>query len=69
MATGFINAYAAGTIDAKRRGAFDRHIASCVPCTKFLGTYRDAIRITNALACHDLPSELSRRIETFLAKG
>lgn len=64
----FIYDYAKGNLAKRRRNAFDTHIKDCLPCKSFLNTYLDAIRITAALECQDIPRELQEKIQSFLSK-
>ena len=67
--TGFFYDYAHGLMDNRRSQLFKEHIRDCPGCNGFLDTYGQAIKVTGALACHDLPQELKKRIETFLSLG
>lgn len=66
--TRFVFDYATGNLDKKREAAFKKHIADCRGCNSFLGAYKQAIKITNALQCQDLPAELKKKIKTFILK-
>ncbi|MFA5388206.1 MAG: sigma-70 family RNA polymerase sigma factor [Candidatus Omnitrophota bacterium] len=65
--SGFVRDYASGSLGKNRYSAFDRHIKDCPGCKVFLDTYKQAIRITGAMQCMDLPAELKIKIETFLS--
>lgn len=64
---GFIYHYAEGDLDEDRRSAFREHIKDCNGCNIFIGKYLQAIKITKALECNDIPEELKVKLETFLA--
>ncbi len=65
--TGFLFSYAQGQVPAARGKLFQQHIRSCTRCTRFLRLYLQAIRITGALDCRDVPPELKERLTSFLA--
>ncbi|MEW6009071.1 MAG: sigma-70 family RNA polymerase sigma factor [Candidatus Omnitrophota bacterium] len=67
--TGFIHNYAIGSLAKDKRYAFKRHIRGCLSCNSFLNSYQQAIRITNALECRDIPIKLQQKIESFLRKN
>lgn len=62
----FVYAYAQDTLPASRKSSFDRHIAHCPRCHAFLDSYQQAIRITGALACRDIPASLKEKIDSFV---
>jgi len=66
--TGFISRYADGSMQERTHKAFDRHIADCRGCKEFLRSYAAAIRVSKALECRDLPSELQDKIKKFILK-
>lgn len=66
--TGFVYDYSQGNLGTEKETAFRKHIQDCVSCNLFLDKYNKAIRITKALQCQDIPSELKARIESFLFK-
>lgn len=65
--TGFIYEYAQKKLKRTRENAFKHHIKGCPRCNLFLNSYLNAIRISGALDCKDIPPELKERVETFLA--
>lgn len=67
--TGFVFNYVSGKLNRLNRRAFDRHIRDCSGCKDFFDSYAGAIRITRALECRDIPSDLQKKIETFLFSG
>lgn len=66
--TAFLYNYAGDTLNKRRRLAFERHIATCADCASFLRSYVNAIRITKALQCRDIPPALKDKLESFLIK-
>lgn len=66
---GFLYHYAEGDLDEDRKGAFKEHIKDCTSCNIFLDKYLDAIKITKALECNDIPNEFKKRLETFLTSS
>lgn len=64
--TGLVYDYISGSLNKERKAVFNKHIEDCSNCRSFLDTYSQAIQITNALQCQDLPDELKAKIETFL---
>ncbi len=58
--------YAAGDLAAGEEARFKAHLNDCPACLTFLDSYRQAIRVTRALQCRDLPSELKARINDFI---
>jgi len=64
--TDFVYKYAAEGLNKEKKASFDRHIEDCNECKSFFSAYTKAIRITNALACSDIPVGLQKKIETFL---
>ncbi|RJP29582.1 MAG: sigma-70 family RNA polymerase sigma factor [Candidatus Omnitrophota bacterium] len=64
----FIYGYIEGRIEPGLSNKFQKHIASCPACEKFLLTYKKALLITHALQCKDLPKELLTAMQDFLAK-
>lgn len=67
--TSFAYDYITKSLKQVRYSAFNKHIEDCPNCRSFLNTYSQAVRITNAMQCHDIPSELRTKIETFLFHG
>ncbi|MCM8813345.1 MAG: sigma-70 family RNA polymerase sigma factor, partial [Candidatus Omnitrophica bacterium] len=58
----FVYDYATGTLDAANRQLFMEHIGDCPPCKDFLREYQQAIRVTGALRCADIPPALQEKI-------
>lgn len=63
----FLDRYLEGTLAVVRRKRFDRHLASCEPCRRYLRQYQLTIRIeqqafapeqTHARPLCDAPEEL-----------
>lgn len=67
--TGFVHDYSTGSLAKAKRNAFKRHIRDCRSCNLFLNSYQQAIRISNALECQDIPIKLLQKIESFLKKN
>jgi len=65
--TGFLSEYAQNKLNPRTRTSFHRHIKSCPGCNRFLNGYAQAIRITGALDCRDVPAELTERLEAFFS--
>ncbi len=63
--TGFLSAYIRDTVPAGKKAAFNRHIKDCPGCKDFLKTYLQALRITAALQCRDIPAALKAKLRTF----
>jgi len=66
LSQGFIHAYVREELKPKRGSSFKKHIRDCASCKSFLNTYKQAIRITDALECQDIPSQLQDKIQGFL---
>lgn len=62
----FVYDYAKGLLEKEKKARFDEHIKECQGCNAFLRSYQNALRITNALECQDIPPELRVKISTFL---
>jgi RNA polymerase sigma-70 factor (ECF subfamily) len=65
--TGFVHNYATGELENKKQLAFKKHTNDCPQCDTFLKAYQEAIKITGSLQCQDIPLELQKRIQSFLA--
>ena len=63
---GFIYKYVSVGLNKTKKYSFKKHIEDCPGCNAFLGSYQNAIAVTKALECRDLPDELREKIETFL---
>jgi RNA polymerase sigma-70 factor, ECF subfamily len=64
--THFLFDYAHQNLTPGRQDSFTSHIQDCPRCNRFLDSYQQAIRITGALDCRDLPLELKAKIKSFL---
>jgi RNA polymerase sigma-70 factor, ECF subfamily len=62
----FMYDYALGNLSAQKKADFEKHIIDCSGCKLFLDEYLNAIRITGALQCSDLPRELHDKIASFI---
>ena len=61
----FLMQYLDGELPAAQREAFDRHIAVCPDCQRYLATYRTTIEAERAAFSNDerdAPEELMRAI-------
>lgn len=58
--------YVDNTLDPQTRQAFERHIADCVSCWRFLHTYRETMALGHQLRDEAMPPEVRRRLETFV---
>ncbi len=64
--TGFVNKYVYDELQKKQKTYFKSHIKDCSECNDFLNSYRDALKITNALQCKDIPPALKEKVESFI---
>ncbi|MBP7217212.1 MAG: sigma-70 family RNA polymerase sigma factor [Candidatus Omnitrophica bacterium] len=64
--TSFIFDYAQDRLGSRKKILFRRHIKDCPGCSSFLASYQQAIRITKALDCRDIPPDLKEKVQTFL---
>lgn len=62
----FIYKFTQNKLETNRQEAFKKHIADCKACTDFLKAYSQAISITQALECKDIPAALQAKMESFL---
>ncbi len=62
---GFVRRLSTGALKRSAQESFQKHISDCPGCRVFLTTYRQAIRITGALECRDVPPELIEKIRAF----
>jgi anti-sigma factor RsiW len=51
--TEFLNDYLFGDLPARERAEFDKHLAECPWCVRYLDSYEKTIRLTRALAVPD----------------
>ena len=58
--------YVENTLDPRTRQAFERHIADCVSCWRFLHTYRETMTLGHQLRDEAMPPEVRQRLETFV---
>jgi len=65
--TGFTSDLVAGNFDKGRYSAFKKHINDCPPCKVFLRSYGEALSLTKALQCRDVPPELRSKIDSFIS--
>ena len=61
-----ILAYLEGTLDPSERQAFERHIADCPNCWRFLHMYGETISLGHQLQEEAIPLDVHKRLETFL---
>jgi len=54
--TEFLNEYLFGNLPAEERAEFDRHLAECPWCVRYLDSYRKTIQLTQSLAASDSSS-------------
>lgn len=62
LATKFLDGFISGTTPVQKKTKFQKHIADCSPCKKFLKDYQQAIAITKSLQCEDIPPQLLEKI-------
>lgn len=62
LATKFLDDFISGTTPVRKKTKFQKHIADCAPCKKFLKDYQQAIAITKSLQCEDIPPQLAEKI-------
>ena len=67
--TGFVYDYAQGKLRPGKKTSFKRHIKNCQGCNAFLDSYQQAIRVTGALECRDIPPELKEKVDTFFRRS
>ncbi len=59
--------YLEDTLDLSTRAAFERHIAGCVDCTRYLRQLESIIRATGTLTLSDLTPEAEEAlVQAFL---
>ena len=58
--------YVDHTLDPQTRHAFERHIADCVSCWRFLKTYRETMALGQQLRDEAMPPEVRERLEMFV---
>lgn len=46
----FLDAYVEDRVEPRERAAFERHLAACADCVRYLRSYRDTIRLARATA-------------------
>lgn len=63
---GFVNKYIYDDLPKKQKTYFKSHIRDCSECNEFLNSYQNALKITNALQCKDIPPILKEKIESFI---
>lgn len=61
--------YLEDRLENSNKRAFERHLADCSNCWRFLKTYRETVRLGQSLREEDIPPEMARRLEAFLASG
>jgi anti-sigma factor RsiW len=62
-----IQNYISGDLDRKTTVALERHLIQCPDCVSFLTTYKATARAARSLRYEDIPAEMQKRIEEFLA--
>jgi anti-sigma factor RsiW len=55
-----------GTMPARERAEFERHLQACPPCVRFLDSYRATGRTLRALRPREVPSTLARTVFEFV---
>ena len=58
-----------GSLSEEQQSLIQRHLCGCVPCAIYMHTYRDTIRITQALPSEPLPDEFAARLKRVLAEA
>ena len=58
--------YLDGRLPADVRADLDQHLAGCLECTAFVGTFRSTVNLLQSLEEKDLPEELRLRLRAFL---
>lgn len=58
--------YEEGTMSEEERGAFERHMALCPPCERFLVSYRATGRTLKMLKPTEIPADLARTVTAFV---
>ena len=58
--------YLDDTLEPQTRQAFERHIADCVSCWRFLETYRETMALGQQLRDEAMPPEVRERLEAFV---
>jgi anti-sigma factor RsiW len=56
-----------GSLSDEQQTLVQRHLCGCVPCAIYMHTYRDTIRVTQALPPEPLPDEFAARLKRVLA--
>lgn len=64
--TRFVFDYANKKLETEKKVSFETHLSDCPECKVFLDSYLDAIRITGALECPDLPAALKKEIDKII---
>lgn len=70
----FLYRYVDGELPDAQRAEFDRHMAMCGPCKRYLETYRETIRLSRAAMCcgeeaPKMPEEMVQAILRARAAG
>lgn len=58
-----------GSLEGERRATLELHLCGCIPCAIYMHTYRETIRVTQALPDAPLPPEFAERLKAALAAG
>ena len=58
-----------GSLSEDQHSLLQRHLCGCVPCAIYMHTYRDTIRVTQALPDEPLPSEFATRLKKVLEEA
>jgi anti-sigma factor (TIGR02949 family) len=65
----FLREYLEGELAPEERGRFERHLALCPPCVRYLESYQETVRLGREACCgsegglpEDVPEELVRAV-------
>ncbi len=58
--------YLDGTLDPDQRVHLEAHFRGCVPCLKFLSSYRKTVALTRTLTEEQVPTDVLERVQRFL---
>ena len=53
---GFLDEFLGGALDAVTRQAFERHLAACASCRKYLASYRTTLSLARASEFAETPA-------------
>ena len=58
--------YLDGELDIQTGRELEEHLKDCVPCEKFIKTYRATIQLTKKVDPGEMPDELKERLQSFI---